>query len=475
MTIPKVFVSYSWDEEQHKAWVRSFASKLRSEGIDVILDQWQVQPGDQLPAFMEQSVRESDFVLIVCTPRYKEKSEGRLGGVAYEGDIIQGEVFAKANHRKFIPILRTGIWTEAAPSSLLGKAYIDLRDGVNHAESHANLLRTLHGVSLKAPPVGQKPELALDLGKPIGTLTIVDDSMTYGVSHLDVTPDGRYAVSSSSIAPKISYWTFPEGRRLLSIDPAYADNRYHIDAISIKADGQQALIVSEGAGINIYDLSTGKRIQEGVRYGGGIRRMRTTSDWKRAVCAGWQYIEVFEIGGFGSLKKMTTQPEGFWKSRFNPYSILCLAIDDDASIGITGSNHDDLKIWDLKVGKEMRTLYGHTGSVRSVAMSRDGQIAVSGSADATLRVWELRTGRELRTMSGHTKAVNGVVLSRDGTVAVSGSSDKTVRIWNVNTGLSMSVLDGNAQEVNVVARASEGKYIFSGADGNVVKMWEMGP
>lgn len=161
MSAPRTFISYSWDDDEHKTWVRELATLLRNDGVDVILDQWHVQPGDQLPAFMERAIRESDFVLIVCTPKYKAKSDDRskgCGGVAYEGDVIQGEVFTRHNHRKFIPILRRGNWIDSAPSQLSGKAYIGLQDEETLQANYRLLLRTLHGTSEPIPDLGRKPE-----------------------------------------------------------------------------------------------------------------------------------------------------------------------------------------------------------------------------------------------------------------------------------------------------------------------------
>ena len=77
------------------------ATRLRGDGVATVLDQWHLIPGDQLPAFMEKAVRESDYVLLVCTPRYRDRSERRVGGVGYEGDIITGQVLTTRNHRKF--------------------------------------------------------------------------------------------------------------------------------------------------------------------------------------------------------------------------------------------------------------------------------------------------------------------------------------------------------------------------------------
>jgi len=135
MSTPKAFISYSWDDEPHKDWVKALAARLRGEDVDVTLDRWAVAPGDQLPRFMETAVRENEFVLIVLTPNYKLKSDGRKGGVGYEGDIMTGEVFAGKDPRKFIPILRSGAWDESSPSWLGGKYGIDL-SGDLYSEVH---------------------------------------------------------------------------------------------------------------------------------------------------------------------------------------------------------------------------------------------------------------------------------------------------------------------------------------------------
>src|SRR5271166_6487209 len=155
---PRVFISYSWDDDAHKAWVARLATRLRSDGVNVILDQWEVRLGDQLSQFMETSVRESDFVLIICTPRYKERSDGRRGGVGYEGHVITAEVFYYSdNQRKFIPVLRLGEWKQTAPSWLLGKAYADLCGDPYREPEYQNLMSTIQQILPEAPPIGPKP------------------------------------------------------------------------------------------------------------------------------------------------------------------------------------------------------------------------------------------------------------------------------------------------------------------------------
>ncbi len=154
---PKVFVSYSWDDKDHRNWVREFATRLREHGVDAKLDQWEVQSGDPQPEFMERSVRENDFALVVCTPKYKARSDSRIGGVGYEGDIMIAEVLTQRNHRKFKPVLRRGDWSNAFPSWLSGKNGIDLRGDPYDEEEYTRLLAELYGRAPKAPPLGSPP------------------------------------------------------------------------------------------------------------------------------------------------------------------------------------------------------------------------------------------------------------------------------------------------------------------------------
>ncbi len=156
MSTPKAFTSYSWDDDNHKLWIADLATRLREDGVETILDQWHTVPGDQLPQFMEREIRDNDYVLIICTPRYRMKSDEREGGVGYEGDIMTAEVHTLNNHRKFIPILAKGTWKEASPSWLKGKYYIDLSTPTAYDHQYPDLLTTVLGSRPSAPPVKKR-------------------------------------------------------------------------------------------------------------------------------------------------------------------------------------------------------------------------------------------------------------------------------------------------------------------------------
>jgi len=153
--VKSAFISYSWDDDAHRDWVHHLAERLRADGVDVSIDRWSTAPGDQLPAFMEKAIRDNQFVIIICTPRYKRRSDAREGGVGYEGDIMTAEVMTSRNNRKFIPVLRGTSWSQAAPSWLGGKYHIDLNGNPYSERQYEDLVRTLLGMRETPPPVGK--------------------------------------------------------------------------------------------------------------------------------------------------------------------------------------------------------------------------------------------------------------------------------------------------------------------------------
>ena len=182
---PKVFISYSWEDKEHKEWVKQFTDRLLDNGIDATLDQYDLPLGERLPQFMEQSIASSDYVLIICTPTYKTKSDKRSGGVGYEENIISGELLTTGNERKFIPIICKGTVQTAMPNCLSGKLGIDLTNEQHYEENFNDLLTTLQGKK-KKPPVNYASYKAntipasnqIDEAEPIHILGIITDQVT---------------------------------------------------------------------------------------------------------------------------------------------------------------------------------------------------------------------------------------------------------------------------------------------------------
>ncbi len=153
-----VFVSYSHDTKEHKAWVAALAQRLVQKGVNVLLDQWDLGPGDDVPKFMEKAVAASDRVLMVCTEPYVRKADDGKGGVGYEAMVVTGELVRDLGTNKFIPIVRQAVNPKCLPRCVSTRFYVDLSDEAQFEENFELLLREIHDVpKLPKPPLGQNP------------------------------------------------------------------------------------------------------------------------------------------------------------------------------------------------------------------------------------------------------------------------------------------------------------------------------
>jgi hypothetical protein len=150
---PVCFISYSWDSERHKTWVRELATALRDRGVKTLLDQWDCRPGDDFGVFMERGIEQADVVLVICTPTILQKQAKGQGGVFFEAKMIRAELFLGSNKR-FIPILREGRVANAVPPALRTTVMVDFSDDRRYDEALDELTGTLLGQSAhETPPV----------------------------------------------------------------------------------------------------------------------------------------------------------------------------------------------------------------------------------------------------------------------------------------------------------------------------------
>jgi len=151
---PKVFISYSQDDDIYKDWVKNFADRLIRDGIEVTLDQYDLQLGAMNATFMETGVRDNEFVIILVTKKYAEKANARKGGVGYETDLTTGEIIMKENRRKFIPIMICIEYNEA-PSYLKGANALKINSLFSYEEAYEKLYAALTEQNPIKPQLGK--------------------------------------------------------------------------------------------------------------------------------------------------------------------------------------------------------------------------------------------------------------------------------------------------------------------------------
>ena len=158
---PRVFISYSWTSTKFQQQVKELAEKLVHDGIDVVLDIWDLKDGQDKFHFMEQCVTDPqiDRVLIICDSGYAEKADARKGGVGDETAIISPEIYGNAEQEKFIPVIMeyNQDGKPFIPAYLKGRMYKDLA-GDNYLKGYKSLLRNIYECpSERKPELGHRP------------------------------------------------------------------------------------------------------------------------------------------------------------------------------------------------------------------------------------------------------------------------------------------------------------------------------
>ena len=71
---PKVFISYSWDKEEHKEFIKEFSNKLKLNDIDSIIDaDIPLTPDEGWIQWMKNQVNNSNYVILVFTQLYYDR------------------------------------------------------------------------------------------------------------------------------------------------------------------------------------------------------------------------------------------------------------------------------------------------------------------------------------------------------------------------------------------------------------------
>ncbi|QDV23448.1 SEFIR domain-containing protein [Aureliella helgolandensis] len=171
---PKCFMSYSWTTKQHATRVLELSTDLVENGVDVVLDKWDLREGHDANHFMETMVSDEAIrkVILVCDHEYVRKANERTGGVGTETQIISPEVYRKSRQDKFVAVVfeKNPEGKPFLPAYYSSRIYIDLSTPTSHAENFEQLMRWIFDKPLyKKPQLGKMPEYLKEDAIALGT------------------------------------------------------------------------------------------------------------------------------------------------------------------------------------------------------------------------------------------------------------------------------------------------------------------
>ncbi|MCG8420414.1 MAG: TIR domain-containing protein [Proteobacteria bacterium] len=260
--LKRVFISYSHDSDEHRGRVLALANRLRTDGIDAIIDQFEPHPAEGWQRWTLEQIEQADFVLMVCTATYKQRFEGKAAtgegrGTTWEGQVLQSLVYdASGLNAHIVPVLLDPQDEEAIPRALKPYTYYPVPG------RYDTLRRRLIGEpEVIAAPIGQiqkkpptqaptrelAPLLARSTGMPKEIATAPISSGSPPDSHALVTPSSPGLSGAVSVSPPIKILFLaanPRDATRLALDKEIREIR---DSIRMSRHREQLALVSEWA------------------------------------------------------------------------------------------------------------------------------------------------------------------------------------------------------------------------------------
>ncbi len=161
-------------------------------------------------------------------------------------------------------------------------------------------------------------------------------------------------------------------------------------------------------------------------------------------------------------------------------AITAITLSPDGKTLATAAKDFNIKLWDWRSKKLIRTLSGHTMNILRLKFTPDSKYLISASADMSVRMWESETGKLIRqwdsdnTTDWHTGWIQAMDISADGKIMATGSRDTTVKIWDLSTGKLLKTLWGHYDAVTALSfHPKEVNLLASGSTDGSVWIWDV--
>lgn len=187
---------------------------------------------------------------------------------------------------------------------------------------------------------------------------------------------------------------------------------------------------------------------------------KTLRQWDTSTGRCMQTIDVM----WATSMSKTTVPQQVSHWEGHPF-ISSLQVFD-AALATAGSD-GIVRLWDLRSGKVVRQLVGHTGPVNCLEF--DDRSIVTGSADKSVRIWDLRMGNILDSYAYEREIIS---LQFDYSRVVCTDMENTIRVYDRASGKHWRCGAGKDSATVNCARYCN-SYVVEGRDDGTIGIWAL--
>ncbi|CAI0377439.1 unnamed protein product [Linum tenue] len=137
---------------------------------------------------------------------------------------------------------------------------------------------------------------------------------------------------------------------------------------------------------------------------------------------------------------------------------------------LTAAHDGTVKMWDVRTDTCVATVGRCSSAVLCMEYDDSTGILAAAGRDAVANVWDIRAGKQMHKLSGHTKWIRSVRMVGD--TLITGSDDWTARVWSVSRGTCDAVLACHAGPILCVEYSAADRGIITGSTDGLLRFWE---
>ncbi|KAH6799148.1 stomatal cytokinesis defective / SCD1 protein [Perilla frutescens var. frutescens] len=137
---------------------------------------------------------------------------------------------------------------------------------------------------------------------------------------------------------------------------------------------------------------------------------------------------------------------------------------------LTAAHDGTVKMWDVRMDTCVATVGRCSSAVLCMEYNDSNGILAAGGRDSVANIWDIRAGRQMHELIGHSKWIRSIKMVGD--TVITGSDDWTARVWSVSHGTCDAVLACHDGPVLCVEYSVADKGIITGSSDGLLRFWE---
>lgn len=241
-------------------------------------------------------------------------------------------------------------------------------------------------------------------------------------------------------------------------------NRIHRFAFSPRGD----LIASASFDnvLSFWDVFTGKRINVISNSNtNDLEFLAFSSDGKTLIGGtGADEVVLWDVDGGTELRRIPIGDTWWSKFALSPDTQILAVFEDDAGVSL----------WNLVDGNKVRTLNTGDGLVYDLAFSPDGStIAVVESALGDVELWSIKQGQKFGSIGEFSSSAVRAQYSPDGEILAVGLQSGEVILWDTENQIIRATLNSSKDDIHSLAFLPDGQALVAAQWNGTINIWNI--